>query len=424
MDERGRIPVLRRAALAALAATGALVLAILAFGGSDRYAMSVSFDQAHGLVTGAEVKTGGFVVGKVSSIELGNDGRPLVGLQLDDDVVLRGGATADVRPFSLAGQVNRYVDLTLGSGEPLSRGTRLDGVTGSSPVEIDQALSTLDPPTRRDVRRILDQLDEATQGRGPDIEAALALSADAVGETAELLADVRGDGDSLRELLRNTRTVVGAIARDADAPAAALADLGALLRTTAQHQTELARGLARLPAGLRSPRLALERTASAVGELRKVVADARPAISSLLPLATPLRRTLAAASPVLDQANHLATRSRADIRRLEPLLTTAAPVLRRLTPVLQTANPMLDEVRVRLPDAFAFFANWADFTANYDANGHAARIGLVFAPPPLDARGPSDTAPGHLLAPFARTPGVLEGEPWTDFADSFVGSAP
>jgi hypothetical protein len=83
-----------------------------------------------------------------------------------------------------------------------------------------------------------------------------------------------------------------------------------------------------------------------------------------------------------------------------------------MAPVLLRATPMLEEARARLPDFFSFFSNWADFTANYDANGHAARVGLVFTPPPLNTIGPSDDRAGQLRAPFLRTPGALEGEPW------------
>ena len=96
-------------------------------------------------------------------------------------------------------------------------------------------------------------------------------------------------------------------------------------------------------------------------------------------------------------------------------------MLKRPAPVLRAANPMLDKVRVRLPDVFGFFSNWADFAANYDANGHAARVGLVFPPAPTNAIGPSDAEPGHMAAPFLTHPGVLEGEPWTDYEKSFVG---
>ncbi len=155
-----------------------------------------------------------------------------------------------------------------------------------------------------------------------------------------------------------------------------------------------------------------------------MVGDARPAVRALIPFSGQLRTTLDAAGPTLVQARELVRSAPADLRALRPLLRTATPVLTQLAPVLAAGNPMLDQARTRLPDVFSFFANWADFTSDYDANGHAARIGLVFAPPPLNSRGSSDTQPGHLVKPFTRTPGVLEGEPWKAFEDSFVGSAP
>ena len=151
------------------------------------------------------------------------------------------------------------------------------------------------------------------------------------------------------------------------------------------------------------------------------MADARPGVRRLVPFARDLRPMLRAAVPALGEARSLVGNGPRDLRRLDGLLRTAQPVLKDLTPVLAHANPMLDELRVRLPDAFGFFANWADFASNYDANGHAARVGLVFPPAPTKGSGPSDSGAGQLQRPFVRTPGVLEGEPWTDYRDSFVG---
>jgi hypothetical protein len=101
----------------------------------------------------------------------------------------------------------------------------------------------------------------------------------------------------------------------------------------------------------------------------------------------------------------------------------AQPTLRTLDPVLRSAAPILDEARVRTPDFFSFFANWADFTSVYDANGHAARVGLVLPPAPDNVIDGSDNGAGSLAAPFVRTPGVLEGEPWDSYRDSFLSGA-
>ena len=81
---------------------------------------------------------------------------------------------------------------------------------------------------------------------------------------------------------------------------------------------------------------------------------------------------------------------------------------------------MLDQGRVRLPDFFSFFSNWADFTSVYDANGHGARVGIVLPPAPTKVLEPDGDGAGQLKAPYLRVPGALGGEPWRDYADSFV----
>jgi len=417
------LAIRRALVMTALVVAAGLTLLLLLRGGSSTELVA-RFDQAHGLVAGADVRSGGFNVGKVAGIELGPDRRPRVTLRVDDDFAPREGTAAEIRLFSLAGEVNRYIDLTRGTGPRLRDGATIPAERTDEPVELDQVLSTLDPRTRDDVRGLLDGLQRSVDGRGPDIASSLRRSADAVGETAELLAGVRGDGDALDLLVRRSRVVVGALAQDPGAPGAAVDALAGTLDVTAARRHQLSAGLRNLPAGLRSPRTALQRIERAVSDLRAVVADARPAARALVPFSARLRTTLAAARPTLAEAEQLVRTAPADLRALRPLLRTATPVLKELTPVLRAANPMLDQIRARFPDAFAFFANWADFTSNYDANGHAARIGLVFAPPPLNSREASDTAPGHLAAPFTRTPGVLEGEPWTGFEESFVGGTP
>jgi hypothetical protein len=102
------------------------------------------------------------------------------------------------------------------------------------------------------------------------------------------------------------------------------------------------------------------------------------------------------------------------------VIRAAGPLLKVMTPVLRALGPMLDQARVRFPDAFSFFSNWADFTSNYDANGHAARVGIVLPPAPTNVLSPSSDGAGQLKPPYLRTPGALNGQPWTSYAQSFV----
>jgi len=57
-------------------------------------------------------------------------------------------------------------------------------------------------------------------------------------------------------------------------------------------------------------------------------------------------------------------------------------------------------------------------------NGHLIRFipRLIQGALSTDPLGPSQIGQaGYLDRPFFRTPGVLEGEPWNDYASSFIG---
>jgi phospholipid/cholesterol/gamma-HCH transport system substrate-binding protein len=416
-------PGRRRSRLIAFAAVAvaALAVALVVSRSTGTYEVNAVFDQVHGLVDGGKVQAGGVQVGEVTKIELGSDGLPHVRMRVDDDFRLRRGSVAEVRFFSVAGELNRYVALHQGRGPELSDGATLGLAASDQPVEIDQVLSTLDPSTRRNVRGLLSRLDASLEGRGTDIAKTLQSSGPALQNTADLLADVSSDGAALRTAVSRTQVVVGELARDPGALSEAADRMAELLGTTARRADELRTGLRLLPGAIRQPRLALNRLDAAVGDLRSLVSAASPGVAQLVPAARELSGALSAGRPALAQAASFTKTAPADLRRLSPLLGTAKPVLQTLAPVLSASNPILDNARVRLPDFFSFFSNWADFTANYDAAGHAARVGLVFAPAPLNPIGPGEAKPGHLLAPFLRQPGVLEGEPWTDYDKSFVG---
>jgi phospholipid/cholesterol/gamma-HCH transport system substrate-binding protein len=405
----------------------ALVLALVAisvlvlFSGSGQYHVTAIFDRADGLVSGSEVQVAGTNVGSVDSIWLGSDGLPHVRLAIDGDYRLRRGATANIRMFSVAGEVNRFVSLLAGGGPALPDGATIGLAHTDEPVEIDQVLSTLDPRTAANVRAVLAGLDRSTIGRGADIAATLAHSAGALRNTADLLREVTSDGQALRTLVHDGSVVVQALAQDPTALGSTADTLASLLHTTAARQSELARTAELLAPGLHSPRAALARLDGSIATLHQLVRTAQPGVRALVPFALALAPTLQAAPPALLQLEGLVTRSPADLRTLAPVLHQLVPVLRVLEPVLGSANPILDQLRARLSDFFSFFANWADFTSDYDANGHAARVGLVFPPAPLNPIGPSNEKAGVLEPPFVRTPGVLGGQPWTDYSKSFIG---
>ena len=416
---RARPP--RTAAVLALGAALAAVLAVVSGSGGGSYSVTAEFSEVNGLVEGAPVEVAGIRVGKVESIGLGADGLPRVAMSVSDRYPLHRGASADLRVASASGEQNAFVELSAGQGPGLPPGTTLQAPAGSEPVTVADVLSTFNSGTRENVHAALAGLDATLTGQGGDLAALLRNAPVALGNTAEATRQVDSDRVALRSLVESGGRVAGALASSRDALGTAADRLASVLAVTAGRQRELAQAAARLPAGLRSPTVALNRLDGSIGTLRALVGNARPAVERLVPFARALRPAMAAARPTLDQAAHLATAAPAELRKTQPLLKKAIPTLRRLAPTLRSATPILNQARVRTPDFFSFFSNWADFTSVYDANGHAARVGLVLPPAPDNVIDGSDSGAGQLAAPFVRTPGVLEGDPWANFRRSFLG---
>ncbi|HET9720880.1 MAG TPA: MlaD family protein [Solirubrobacteraceae bacterium] len=412
---------------ARLAAIGALVTVLLVLSvivlsaGEGTYRVTAVFSQVYGLVPGADVEVAGINVGSVQGITLGRDGLPHVTMQISDAYPLHAGASANLRAVSLAGEDNRFVSLQAGGGPLLPDGATLPLSHTSQPVEIYQVLDTLNPRARASVRSLLGGLDASLAQRGPDLRAALAHSAAALGNTAALLAEVNSNGNALRTFVTDGSDVVARLATVPDNIGHLADAMAAVLATTARRQAQLAQATELLAPGLSSPRHALDVLDRSVGTLRGLVRSATPGARELIPFSHALVPALLAAPPALAQADALVRQGPSDVRGLSPLVSKLRPLLPLLEEVLSSANPMLDQLRVRLPDLFSFFANWADFSADYDANGHGARIGLVFSPAPTNSIGGCTDRPGSLAVPFVRAPGVLGGQPWKNYASSFIG---
>jgi phospholipid/cholesterol/gamma-HCH transport system substrate-binding protein len=410
----------RATAAAALLCAAVALAVILIGGGGGRYTVTAEFSDVRGLVQGAQVRLAGVTVGSVGRIWLGPDGWPRAQLSIDDDVSMRAGGTAAVRLASLSGEFNRYVSVVQGSGPRLGSGALIPRARTTSPVEVDDALSTFDPATRRALTETLTGMRTTLTGEGPALQETLRSTAAALGEVTRLSDQLDRDGSSLQTLLRSGHTLASTLAQRTPQLEHAVDQTAALLHTVAGRAGEIATSVAALPQGLDAAHAALASVKTFIAPTTRLLTEIGPAVDELPATAAELRNALVSASPALGRAATLAQLAPPAAQQFEPVLHAAGPLLPLMTPVLTRLGPMLDQLRVRLPDAFSFFANWADFTSNYDANGHAARVGIVLPPAPTTVLPPSSDGPGQLLPPYLRTPGSLEGQPWTDYYKSFV----
>ena len=94
------------------------------------------------------------------------------------------------------------------------------------------------------------------------------------------------------------------------------------------------------------------------------------------------------------------TRSGADndlldaTRKLPGLQKVASPTFAHSTQALQKSQPVLEFIRPYTPELTGWFHDFGQATANYDANGHFARIQPIF-----NAFSFTDTPSGGVLTP-------------------------
>jgi phospholipid/cholesterol/gamma-HCH transport system substrate-binding protein len=414
----------RLVVLGAVAVVAVLAIAV-ALRSSGSYEVSAVFDDVRGLIEGGEVKAGGLDVGSVKEITFTEDGLPRATLEIDSDFPLKRGAFANIRLASNVGAINRFVDLTQGDGPELEDGAALGPSQTDHPVDFDVAVSTLDPRTRKAAGKLLANLDAATRGRGRDLARTVANSTEALGETADLLAQVTADSRALQQLVADGATVVSALAQTPTDLGETAEGLALALDAGAARQQELSRTSDAIGPGLESAQETLVALTQATPNLRELVRAARPAVAELSPTAAALRPASAALRPLVAEVRRITGPMEEQLRALQPVLDGAVPVTSRLPGVLNLLGPILDELRANGPEVVNFFTLFGDTTSNYDANGNLIRTMAVLT---QSNRHPNviprnSNAAGGVERPFYRTPGTAEGEPWNDYWKSFIGGA-
>jgi ABC-type transporter Mla subunit MlaD len=415
----------RNLALAGLAATVlvVLVLVVRASGGGT-YTLRAVFANVNGLVTTGNVEVAGFNVGEIAGISVRVGAYPVVTMQVSNTYRVRQGAHAVIELGSLAGQLNRYIALSGGTGPELPDGTTIPIKDTSGPVEIDQFLSALDPKTRTELRALLRDAVHTLTGRGPDIEQALRYSTKAFDQAAGLFTDVSSDGVALRMLVSRASQGAQSLAREPTDVQGTVSRLGQLLQIAATRQLEVTQSLGRLPAALGATRAALTTFGASIPTFESLISAARPALDAIDPFARALDATAPVSVPVFDAALKLVDAFRTASPAIQTLLGAPLPrTLHNLDVGLHGINPLFDQLRARAPDVLGWIPLLGDETANYNANGHG---GLVLAYPRPAPQRPVRTpscVPGWLLRPFDRIPGQLACDPWLNYWGTFVGGA-
>lgn len=331
-----RTPTLRQILLPLAFGLLCVILAIAvwrSFGGSvplepREYQVTTTFPQASNLFPEADVRAAGVDIGRVARVRR-VDGRAEVTMAIDARFApLRAQARAILRTKTLLGET--FVEVAPGpSSAPLIEdGGRLPSDRVRAAQRLDDVLEAFAPSTRRDLRRLIDGMARALDGRAGSLNGASANAAPAVEGVGAVLHRARGQEDDLRRLVAGSADVLAAVgARQGDLQAAITA-ADQLLAVSARRGRDLGAVVDELPPFLRQLRRTTDRLGVASPDLRAAAAS--------------LRRVAPALPPALQAIIR-------DGPAYELLLTRLGPVLRAGTRTLPSLTRTLADARTALP---------------------------------------------------------------------------
>jgi phospholipid/cholesterol/gamma-HCH transport system substrate-binding protein len=378
--------IARGAVLGALLAVVA-VLAILAFssGGGAQY--KLIFQNAGQLVRGDDVQIGGRRVGNVDDILLTDDNHAEVVVSVEEPYApLHEGTQATIRLTSLSGVANRYIALSPGpnSAPEIEEGGRLGVEQTTSVVDLDQLFNALDPRTQRGLQQFFHGSATQYEGQGENVNLSARYFSPFLSTTDQLVKEIARDQATLERAIVAGASVTGAVAERAPQLTSLVTNLNGMMGAIAAENDSLSQGLGVLPETLRQGN-------STFRDLRAALDDLDPFLEASRPVAAVVPRFLREFTPLLNEAtptfeNLSAIVSQPGpfndatdaVQNLPRLQRIGSPAFRSSITAMRRGQPVIDFLRPYSPDLVGWFRDFGQSAANYDANGHYARVMPIF----------------------------------------------
>jgi phospholipid/cholesterol/gamma-HCH transport system substrate-binding protein len=397
------VTVARVAAAGALALAVAFAVWLLLFRGDGGTEYTLLFQNAGQLVKDDDVQVGGRRIGSVREIELTGDNQAAIKITVQEPYVpLREGTQAVIRLTSLSGIANRYVALTPapGNAKELDEGSTLTAEATTDVVDLDQIFNTLDERTRGDLADVIKGFAAQYEGKGDEAGESAEYFNPLLSSSRRLVQQVTEDEAALTRFLVNSSRAVTTIAERRDELSDLVGNANQTAAAIGQENAALARALGLLPTTLRRANTTFVNLRATLDDLDVLVAESKPATKDLAPFLRELRPLVAAARPTIRDLRLLVRRPGTDndlveaTRKMPALQRAATPAFRNGRQALVRAQPVLEFARPYTPDFVGWVRDFGQGSANYDANGHFARIQPIF-----NAFQFADNPAGGVLTP-------------------------
>jgi virulence factor Mce-like protein len=286
---------MKRILLSAVIVLAAGAFIVFATGASNKTAngtYKIQFDNAFGLVTGADIKVAGVPAGTISAIDLPPgciNGNPRDCHALVTVTINKGGfgqfhsdASCQSRPQSLIGEY--FIDCEPGSsGQALKPGSTIPVSHTQSTIPADLVQNVMRLPYRQRLTLIINELGAAAAARSGDLQAALHRAVPALDETDNLLNLLGNDSTTLQNLTRDSNSVITALANNSKNVERFIVEANHTAGATATQDNNLRLTFANLPA-------VLEQLRPAMAKLGHTVTTNTPVLRNLHASATQLNR--------------------------------------------------------------------------------------------------------------------------------------
>jgi phospholipid/cholesterol/gamma-HCH transport system substrate-binding protein len=402
--------VARVAALAALV-IAVVVVAVLLLTGNGGTEYKVRLINAGQLVNGDDVQVGGRRVGSIEDISLTNNNQAELKIKVDPGFApLHQGTQAVVRATSLSGIANRYLALTPGpnSAPKIPAGSTLPITTTTSIVDLDQLFNTLNAQTRAGLQNVIQGSATQYAGKGAQANRAAEFFNPALSSTSALINETLSDQRTFTQFVIDASNLVSTVSERRGDLAALVGNTNATAAAIAAQNQALGQTLGLLPNTLRKANTTFVNLRATLGDLDQLTAASKPVAPKLAPFFRTLRPLLREAGPTLNDLSALIRtpgpdNDLIDILHKTPALAQEFGVSSKLTiNTLEQAQPVITYIRPYAPEFIGWLRDFGQGAANYDANGHYARIAPMF-----NAFSYNPNPAGGVLTPI---PPALRGQ--------------
>lgn len=360
-----------------------VLVASLIFGGSSGHKYTLNFQNAGLIVSGNQVMVGGHPIGTVNSVGLSDDNQAQMEIEVDEP--LREGTTAIIRKSSLSSVHNHYIALTMGpdNAPELEDDTILGEGSTTTSVELDQFFDVFDEKTRNGWRNWIRGISSIYAGDAAEgANQTFKYTGTAFSSTQRLFAELADQDTRLDQFVKNTSGFVTNLSEVAPNLTNLVSNANTALGAIADESDSLSLALQELPPTLRQANTTFVNLRLALDDVEPLIrANGRAADAGLADfLKTQLRPVLTRAKPVFGDLATAAGRPGPNndisdlLTSLIPLQRTAKPAVNAAIGSMNASQEEVSELRAYGPDLLNSFARLGAASANYDGNGHYARV--------------------------------------------------